>query len=240
VQAAVPTLLRQPHLKLDFGSGTGVATPRTRQKGGRSLYVRPARPTAVSSLNTPPATAWAPEIFASGSSIPASFPQSAPFAAVAASRHTRYMAAEHRFGVAIGPSLKVTSPGAKKRFALYSIKIQNGYEGNGVTEAQVSDSRYADGLIRADPREVGVDAAAVEAFLDDAAASGLEIHGLMLHRAGRVVAEGWWWPYRAERPRIMHSATKSVTASAIGMALDEGRFKLQDKVVAFFPRTCRQ
>src|SRR5712671_6550405 len=101
--------------------------------------------------------------------------------------------------------------------------------------AQTSDPKFADGLERAQPREVGVDAAAVEAFLDDAAASGLEIHGLMLHRAGRVVAEGWWWPYRAERPRIMPSATKSVTASAIGMALDEGRFKLQDKVVSFFP-----
>jgi hypothetical protein len=57
----------------------------------------------------------------------------------------------------------------------------------------------------------------------------------MLHRAGRVVAEGWWWPYRADRPRIMHSVTKSVMASAIGMALEEGRFKLQDKVVSFFP-----
>jgi CubicO group peptidase (beta-lactamase class C family) len=104
-----------------------------------------------------------------------------------------------------------------------------------MTEAQANDPEYADGLERAEPREVDVDAAAVEAFLDDAAASGLEIHGLMLHRAGRVVAEGWWWPYRADRPRIMHSATKSVMASAIGMALDAGRFKLQDKVVSFFP-----
>jgi CubicO group peptidase (beta-lactamase class C family) len=104
-----------------------------------------------------------------------------------------------------------------------------------MTEAQANDPKYADGLERAQPREVDVNAAAVEAFLDDAAASGLEIHGLMLHRSGRVVAEGWWWPYRADRPRIMHSATKSVTASAIGMALDEGRFKLQDKVVSFFP-----
>jgi CubicO group peptidase (beta-lactamase class C family) len=104
-----------------------------------------------------------------------------------------------------------------------------------MTQAQANDSKYADRLERAEPREVGVNAAAVEAFLDDAAAIDLEIHGLMLHRRGRVVAEGWWWPYRADRPRIMHSATKSVMASAIGMALDEGRFKLQDKVVSFFP-----
>jgi len=104
-----------------------------------------------------------------------------------------------------------------------------------MTVAQTIAPHYEDGLERAQPREVDVNAAAVEAFLDDAAASGLEIHGLMLHRGGRVVAEGWQWPYRADRPRIMHSATKSVLASAIGMALDEGRFKLQDKVVSFFP-----
>src|SRR5579862_5688527 len=92
-----------------------------------------------------------------------------------------------------------------------------------------------DGLLRGEPREACVNAALVDAFLDDAATAGLDIHGLMLHRAGRVAAEGWWWPYRADRPRIMHSATKSVMASAIGMALEEGRFRLQDRVVSFFP-----
>jgi len=100
-----------------------------------------------------------------------------------------------------------------------------------MTDAQVQQ----DGLRRGEPREAGVNAAVVEAFLADAAATGLDIHGFMLHRAGRVVAEGWRWPYRADRPRIMHSATKSVLACAIGMALEEGRFGLQDKVVAFFP-----
>jgi CubicO group peptidase (beta-lactamase class C family) len=94
---------------------------------------------------------------------------------------------------------------------------------------------YSDGLKRGEPREAGINAAVVEAFLDDAETTGLDIHGLMLHRAGRVAAEGWRWPYRADRPRIMHSATKSVMASAIGMALEEGRFRLQDKVVSFFP-----
>jgi CubicO group peptidase (beta-lactamase class C family) len=95
----------------------------------------------------------------------------------------------------------------------------------------------SDGLKRAEPREAGINAAMVEAFLDDAAAAGMDIHGLMLHRAGRVAVEGWQWPYRADRPRIMHSVTKSVLASAIGLALEEGRFGLQDKVISFFPES---
>jgi CubicO group peptidase (beta-lactamase class C family) len=94
---------------------------------------------------------------------------------------------------------------------------------------------FDDGLTRAEPSAVGIDAAAIEAFIDDLATTGLEIHGLMLHRHDRVVAEGWWWPYRADRPRVMHSATKSFTACAIGMALEEGRFALTDTVVSFFP-----
>jgi len=103
-----------------------------------------------------------------------------------------------------------------------------------MTDRQAIDP-WSDGFRRAAPRDAGVNAAVLEAFLDDAAATGLDIHGIMLHRAGRVAAEGWWWPYRADRPRIMHSATKSVMATAIGMALEEGRFRLQDKVVSFFP-----
>lgn len=94
---------------------------------------------------------------------------------------------------------------------------------------------FADGLSRSSPSKAGVDAAAVEAFLDDVDAAKLELHSLMLHRAGAVVAEAWWWPYRADRPHVMHSLAKSVTACAIGLALEERRFGLHDKVISFFP-----
>jgi CubicO group peptidase (beta-lactamase class C family) len=103
-----------------------------------------------------------------------------------------------------------------------------------MTDRQTTEP-HSDGLRRGEPREAGINSAVVNAFLDDVATAGLDIHGLMLHRAGRVAVEGWWWPYRADRPRIMHSATKSVLACAIGMALEEGRLRLQDKVVSFFP-----
>ena len=92
-----------------------------------------------------------------------------------------------------------------------------------------------DGLVRARAGEVGIDGARVEAFLDAAAAAGLNLHSLMLHRRGRVAFETHWWPYGKGRPRIMHSVAKSFTACAIGIALEEGRFALRDPVVKFFP-----
>jgi len=92
-----------------------------------------------------------------------------------------------------------------------------------------------DGLPRARPGEVGIDARLLEGFLDAMAADGIDLHSLVLHRKGYVAAEMYWWPYGPERPRVMHSVAKSFTACAIGMALEEGRFALSDKVVGFFP-----
>ena len=92
-----------------------------------------------------------------------------------------------------------------------------------------------DGLTRARPAAVGVDAGRIESFLDDVEAAGLSLHTLALHRRGHVAAEISWWPYRVDGPRVMHSVAKSFTACAIGLALEEKRFALTDRVVSFFP-----
>ncbi len=95
---------------------------------------------------------------------------------------------------------------------------------------------YRDGLPRSTPEEQGIRCADLLAFLDDVERAGLELHSFMLMRNGHVVAEAWWWPYAADRVHITHSLTKSVTAAAVGIAIDEGRFDLADKVAGFFPQ----
>jgi CubicO group peptidase (beta-lactamase class C family) len=57
----------------------------------------------------------------------------------------------------------------------------------------------------------------------------------MVVRHGQVVAEGWWAPHTAERTRLLYSLSKSFTATALGFALEEGRFGLDDTVVSHFP-----
>lgn len=98
-----------------------------------------------------------------------------------------------------------------------------------------SAAGYRDGLMRSVPEAEGVSSAAILAFLAEVADAGLELHSLMLMRNDKVVAEGWWWPYQADRVHITHSLTKSVTAVATGLAIDERRFGLDEKVVSFFP-----
>lgn len=101
--------------------------------------------------------------------------------------------------------------------------------------AHPAGSAISDGLPRAAPEAEGLEPERVLAFLDDVRSSRLELHSFMLARRGRVLAEGWWSPYRADLRHMMHSLTKSVTACAVGLALQEGRFHLNDSVVSFFP-----
>lgn len=95
--------------------------------------------------------------------------------------------------------------------------------------------RFDDGLARARPCERGVDSAAVMRFLDDVEAAGLELHDLMIWRGDAVVAEGWRWPYGPDRLRLTHSMTKSFTACAIGLLIEDGKLALDDRVAGFFP-----
>ena len=99
----------------------------------------------------------------------------------------------------------------------------------------VASPEYGDGLPRSTPEAQGVRSEDLLAFLDEVERAGLELHSFMLMRNGHVIAEAWWWPYGADRVHMTHSLTKSVTATAVGLAIDEGRFGLDDKVAGFFP-----
>lgn len=90
-------------------------------------------------------------------------------------------------------------------------------------------------LPRAEPSLKNVDAAQIIAFLDYIKKENLELHSFMLFRSGAVVAEGFWKPYGPDRPHMQHSAAKSWTATAIGLAIAEGLINLDDRVVSFFP-----
>ena len=90
-------------------------------------------------------------------------------------------------------------------------------------------------LPRALPGDVGVPASSVLALLDGLAAEDLELHSLMLVRHGQVAAEGWWTPYTPERPHLLYSLGKSFTSTAVGFAVAEGRFRLDDTIVSLLP-----
>lgn len=90
-------------------------------------------------------------------------------------------------------------------------------------------------LPRATPESQGVDSAAVLQFIEALDSRVDEGHSFMLLRHGHVIAEGGWSPYGQHQPHLLFSLSKSFTATAVGLAIDEGYFALDDTVQSFFP-----
>lgn len=73
-------------------------------------------------------------------------------------------------------------------------------------------------------------------FLDAVAAHpDLELHSLLVLKSGRTLVEHYWTPWQAEDRPLVYSVSKTLTASAIGLAIGEGRLQLDDPVVALLP-----
>lgn len=90
-------------------------------------------------------------------------------------------------------------------------------------------------LLRSVPEKEGVSSQAIIQFLDAAAKSKTEFHSFMLLRHGKVIAEGWWNPYRPDLKHTLYSCSKSFTATAVGFAVQEKLLSLNDKIISFFP-----
>jgi CubicO group peptidase (beta-lactamase class C family) len=94
---------------------------------------------------------------------------------------------------------------------------------------------YNDGLTRSTPEEQGVPSNTIAGFFQKIQEKGYNIHGLMILRHGKVIAEHWWSPYDPQYQHAMYSATKTFTSMAIGFAVQEGLLNIDDKVVKYFP-----
>lgn len=90
-------------------------------------------------------------------------------------------------------------------------------------------------LPRSAPAVSDISSRSIAALLDRLEARSVECHSIMVVHRGHVVAEGWWAPYSAERPRLLYSLTKSFTSIAVGLAVADGLLSLDDRVVHVLP-----
>jgi CubicO group peptidase (beta-lactamase class C family) len=85
-------------------------------------------------------------------------------------------------------------------------------------------------LPRATPESVGLPSSVISSFLNEAVNEhGLDLHGVTVVKDGKIVCEAQIGPYRSEYYHACHSLSKSVTAMAIGMLIDEGKLSLDSK-----------
>jgi len=92
------------------------------------------------------------------------------------------------------------------------------------------------GLPRSLPEAQGISSKGILDFVNAVETKNLNVHSLIVVRHGNIVAEGWWGPYAPDLKHTLYSLSKSFTSTAIGLAVAEGKLKVEDKVVSFFPK----
>jgi CubicO group peptidase (beta-lactamase class C family) len=91
------------------------------------------------------------------------------------------------------------------------------------------------------PESQGISSRAILEFLEalDREQPGA-LHGFVLKRYGKTLAEGWWEPYDPSYRHMLYSLSKSFTSVAVGMAQAEGLLSIDSTVISFFPDSTPQ
>ncbi|HZK21312.1 MAG TPA: serine hydrolase [Oscillospiraceae bacterium] len=85
------------------------------------------------------------------------------------------------------------------------------------------------------PESAGVSSEAFIKTLKYLEEKNVLYHSLMVVRHGKVAAECYREPFSKDIPHVMYSVSKTITATAIGFAIDEGYIKLETRFVDIFP-----
>ena len=85
------------------------------------------------------------------------------------------------------------------------------------------------------PEEQGIDSAKLAEGLLEMREKDIRIHSLLVIRNGRVFLDAYFYPYDGSTVHDIASVGKSVTTTLIGIAIDQGKLKLDDPMLSFFP-----
>lgn len=85
------------------------------------------------------------------------------------------------------------------------------------------------------PEKLGITANSITSFLNAIKENNIEMHTFMILRHGQIAAEGAWAPYQLDDPHILFSLSKSVSSTAIGLAVQEGLLTVDDLLIDIFP-----
>ena len=100
----------------------------------------------------------------------------------------------------------------------------------GVVNAQTDD------LPRVSPESQGVSSSDIKTYFDNMLSCPTgEPHGIMILRHGKVIGELFPKPFDAAYPQMLYSVAKSFVGIAVGLAIEENRLRLTDRLMTFFP-----
>ena len=85
------------------------------------------------------------------------------------------------------------------------------------------------------PEQAGISSATVRTFIEKLEKRGATMHGVLFMRGDKIFTEGYWKPFHKDFCHRMYSQTKTLVGVAIGLLEEEGKLKLDDKIVCYFP-----
>ena len=102
--------------------------------------------------------------------------------------------------------------------------------------ASLSANAQTNELPRSTPEEQGVPSKALVALFDSLHALPLtDMHAVVVMRHGKVIGEMYPKPYAPEYRHTMYSCSKTFVGIAVGLAIEDNRLRLDDRIAAIFP-----
>lgn len=84
------------------------------------------------------------------------------------------------------------------------------------------------------PEETGVPSKAIEKYINALTEQRLSLHDVIMVRHGKIIFEAYWKPMHADFRHRLYSCSKSFVSVAVGLLIEKGLLKLEDKVLRFF------
>lgn len=93
-----------------------------------------------------------------------------------------------------------------------------------------------DGWSVSSPSAEQADAAAIAHLIRDLEENSVNVHGVLIAKNGKLIAEAYFDGWHRKRLQSMRSATKSVASTLVGIAIDKGYIRdVNQSVFDFFP-----
>ncbi len=116
----------------------------------------------------------------------------------------------------------------------------------GMVAAAIAASTAFGEMERATPESQGVRSAAISAWIDacertfDGGKLG-RLHGFVIVRHGKVIAEGSWKPFDTlNETHMLYSHSKAFVSDAVGFLVDDGKLDLDERLAEIFPESAPQ
>ena len=90
------------------------------------------------------------------------------------------------------------------------------------------------------PEEEGVDSKDILELLSFMDRININVYSFLLARNGNIIAEGYYKPMDENFKHRLYSCSKTFVAIAIGLLYGEGKLKLEDKLIDYFPECSRE